>query len=37
MAIEHESLPMAGLQFHPDSHFTERGAEVLARFFEAVP
>ena len=37
MAIEHEWLPMAGLQFHPDSHFTERGEELLARFFEALP
>jgi anthranilate synthase/aminodeoxychorismate synthase-like glutamine amidotransferase len=37
MAIEHESLPLAGLQFHPDSHFTERGEELLARFFEAIP
>jgi anthranilate/para-aminobenzoate synthase component II len=36
MAVEHESLPMAGLQFHPDSHFTERGEELLARFFGAL-
>ena len=36
MAIEHESLPIAGLQFHPDSYATERGPELLAAFFAAV-
>ncbi|MFO0596694.1 MAG: chorismate-binding protein [Myxococcaceae bacterium] len=29
MAVEHESLPMAGLQFHPDSFGTPRGFELL--------
>jgi anthranilate synthase/aminodeoxychorismate synthase-like glutamine amidotransferase len=32
MAIEHESLPIAGLQFHPDSFATPRGAEMVAAF-----
>ncbi len=36
MAIEHESLPMAGLQFHPDSFATPRGRSMVAAFFEAV-
>jgi anthranilate synthase/aminodeoxychorismate synthase-like glutamine amidotransferase len=36
MTIEHETLPMAGLQFHPDSYATARGAEMLADFFRAV-
>lgn len=36
MAIEHETLPMAGLQFHPDSYATPRGREMLAVFFQAV-
>ena len=36
MAIEHESLPMAGLQFHPDSYATPRGREMIAEFFKAV-
>lgn len=36
MAIEHESLPMAGLQFHPDSYATPHGPEMLAAFFTAV-
>lgn len=35
MAIEHESLPIAGLQFHPDSYATSRGNEMMAAFFEA--
>lgn len=33
MAIEHERLPMAGLQFHPDSFATPRGEEMLRSFF----
>ncbi|MGV8038580.1 MAG: anthranilate synthase component II [Thermoanaerobaculaceae bacterium] len=36
MAVEHEALPVAGLQFHPDSYATPRGAEMLAAFFGAV-
>lgn len=33
MAVEHETLPLAGLQFHPDSYATPRGREMLADFF----
>jgi anthranilate synthase/aminodeoxychorismate synthase-like glutamine amidotransferase len=33
MAVEHETLPVVGLQFHPDSYATPRGAEMLAGFF----
>lgn len=36
MAIEHETLPMAGLQFHPDSFGSPRGKEMIADFFRAV-
>jgi len=36
MAIEHTTLPIAGLQFHPDSFGTPRGREILASFFKAV-
>lgn len=36
MAIEHESLPMAGLQFHPDSYATPQGQAMLAAFFRVV-
>ncbi|MBM4321028.1 MAG: aminodeoxychorismate/anthranilate synthase component II [Deltaproteobacteria bacterium] len=36
MAIEHAALPMAGLQFHPDSYATEQGFRMVASFFEAV-
>lgn len=35
MAIEHATLPMAGVQFHPDSFGTPRGEEMLRAFFEA--
>jgi anthranilate synthase component II len=35
MAVEHESLPIAGLQFHPDSYGTPTGRQMLAGFFEA--
>lgn len=35
MAIEHEALPLAGLQFHPDSYATPRGREMIADFFQA--
>jgi anthranilate synthase/aminodeoxychorismate synthase-like glutamine amidotransferase len=33
MAIEHEALPMAGLQFHPDSFASPQGEELIADFF----
>jgi anthranilate synthase component 2 len=36
MAIEHEQLPMAGLQFHPDSFATPRGRQMVESFFGAV-
>jgi anthranilate/para-aminobenzoate synthase component II len=36
MAIEHEALPMAGLQFHPDSFASPRGKELIADFFGAI-
>lgn len=36
MAIEHEKLPIAGLQFHPDSFGTPRGEEMLRSFFRSV-
>jgi anthranilate synthase component 2 len=36
MAVEHEALPMAGLQFHPDSFGTPRGEAMIRAFFEAV-
>ena len=36
MAVEHATLPLAGVQFHPDSFGTPRGEELLRSFFEAV-
>lgn len=37
MAIEHRFLPLAGLQFHPDSFATPRGEQMIASFFERAP
>lgn len=36
MAVEHRALPMAGVQFHPDSHATPRGRELVAAFFRSL-
>jgi anthranilate synthase/aminodeoxychorismate synthase-like glutamine amidotransferase len=36
MAIEHDTLPLAGLQFHPDSYATPAGRAMVAAFFAAV-
>ncbi|MEW5743401.1 MAG: gamma-glutamyl-gamma-aminobutyrate hydrolase family protein, partial [Myxococcota bacterium] len=36
MGVEHEALPMAGVQFHPDSHATPRGRELVAAFFRSL-
>lgn len=35
MAIEHEDLPVAGLQFHPDSHGSPSGRLIVESFFRA--
>ena len=32
MAVEHESLPVVGLQFHPESILTESGHQLLTNF-----
>ena len=32
MAIEHESLPLAAVQFHPESVLTAVGEQMLGRF-----
>ncbi len=34
MALEHETLPIAGFQFHPDSFATDRGEEMIHSFFK---
>ena len=36
MAVEHETRPIAGLQFHPDSFGTPQGEAIVAAFFSAV-
>lgn len=36
MAVEHQALPVAGLQFHPDSHGTPQGRRLVEAFFGAL-
>lgn len=36
MAVEHEELPLAGLQFHPDSFATPSGAGMIVSFFQGL-
>ena len=35
MAVQHESHPVYGLQFHPESVLTEHGLEILGNFMAA--
>lgn len=37
MALEHETAPFLGLQFHPDSYATPRGREFVDAFFRSLP
>ena len=32
MAIQHRDLPVAGLQFHPESFLTQQGQAILENF-----
>ena len=32
MGVRHRTLPVEGIQFHPESIMTERGKELLANF-----
>ncbi|NNN20530.1 MAG: aminodeoxychorismate/anthranilate synthase component II [Acidimicrobiales bacterium] len=36
MGFHHVSLPIHGVQFHPESHFTSHGRKLLANFLETV-
>lgn len=36
MAIEHQTLPLAGVQFHPESIASEHGAAIIANFLKRV-
>jgi anthranilate synthase/aminodeoxychorismate synthase-like glutamine amidotransferase len=37
MAIEHRTLPLCGVQFHPESLLTEQGHQILANFLAMKP
>ena len=37
MGVRHESLPIQGVQFHPESILTEHGHAMLKNFLEAQP
>jgi anthranilate synthase component 2 len=34
MAFRHKSLPVYGVQFHPESYMTERGSEIIKNWLE---
>ncbi|MCL5676882.1 MAG: aminodeoxychorismate/anthranilate synthase component II [Firmicutes bacterium] len=36
MAVRHRWLPVEGVQFHPESIFTNRGMDILANFLHSV-
>jgi para-aminobenzoate synthetase component 2 len=35
MSIEHKTLPISGVQFHPESVLTEHGHQMLGNWLEA--
>ena len=37
MGLRHRTLPIHGVQFHPESFLTERGHELLANFLRMLP
>ena len=36
MAVEHETYPVFGVQFHPESVMTPDGKKIIENFMEAV-
>jgi anthranilate synthase/aminodeoxychorismate synthase-like glutamine amidotransferase len=37
MAIKHQTLPLYGLQFHPEAYLSEYGQQIINNFFEMYP
>ena len=37
MAIQHKSMPLYGVQFHPESIMTTEGKKILSNFLESLP
>ena len=36
MAVQHKTLPMAAVQFHPESHYSEHGTTIIKNFLAFV-
>lgn len=36
MAFAHQSLPIVGIQYHPEAHLTQYGLQILANWFDWV-
>ena len=37
MALQHKTLPLAGVQFHPESVLTPHGKQLLANWLDSLP
>ncbi len=37
MAVQHRTLPLFGVQFHPESILTQRGTDIFANFLDTSP
>jgi len=37
MSMEHETLPIFGVQYHPESFMTPGGADIIDNFLKEIP